>query len=70
MGGKRVRHRSRRRAVLPLVALSLVAGVALAWGLGHLDRDQGPGVVDAPDPTSALRVDGDLRRCVRVRPRR
>ena len=52
MGGKRVRHRSRRRAVLPLLALSLVAGVALAWGLGHLDRGQGAALVDQPDAAS------------------
>ena len=52
MGGKRVRHRSRRRAVLPLLALSLVAGVALAWGLGHLDRGQGAALVDRPDAAS------------------
>lgn len=52
MGGKRVRRRARRR-VVPLLAASLVAGVGLAWGLGHLGDGAGPDEATSPSASSA-----------------
>lgn len=51
MAGKRVRRRARRHA-LPLLVASLVAGVALAWGLGHLGGGAAPGPSATPAEAS------------------
>jgi len=52
MTGKRVRRRARSR-VVPLVAVSLAAGVGLAWGLGNLGEGSGASPAASREKTSA-----------------
>jgi hypothetical protein len=52
MVGKRAQRGGRHRAV-PSLALSLVAGVGLAWGVAHLGSQAGHGTA-AHEPTAAI----------------